>query len=199
MPEEPKDHIPSLLSAAQRGERFASEELLPLVYDHLRELARKKLNRERPGQTLQPTALVHEAYLRLVGDGVSWDNRRHFFAAAANAMRRILVERARRRNAKKHGGGRHAIPLDAVMEAIGTAAPDEPDWEQLDAAIKEFEQEDPKLAEVVNLRYFAGLTVDETAQALGQSSRGVDRDWKIARAWLLQRLGWTDDDQPRNR
>lgn len=188
----PPEDIPGLLDAAQRGDRFASEELLPLVYDHLRELARRKLNRERPGLTLQPTALVHEAYLRLVGDGVSWENRRHFFAAAANAMRRILVERARRRHAKKHGGGRHALPLDAVMEVIGKAAPDEPDWQALDAALVAFEAEDPTLAQVVNLRYFAGLSVDQCAQALGRSPRSIDRDWKVARAWLLDRLGWQD-------
>ena len=160
----------------------AAEQLLPLVYQELRKLAAQRLANEKPGQTLQATALVHEAYLRLVGaDDASprWDGRRHFLAAAAEAMRRILIERARRRQSQKRGGGWERRGLDAV------AAP-EPDEEllALDEALKRLAETDPLKGKLVELRYFAGLTSDEAAEVLGISSSTADRHWAFARAWL---------------
>lgn len=181
----------ALLAAANAGDPVASAQLLPLVYDHLRNLARKRLAHERPGLTLDATALVHEAYLRIAGDGeVQWNSRRHFFAAAGIAMRRILVERARRLAGPKAGGGRQRLPLSAVNDSNLAQADmvDETDWILLDAALTELEQTDPELSEVVHLRYFAGLTVPEAAQALNRGARSVDRDWSVARAWLLDRM-----------
>jgi RNA polymerase sigma factor (TIGR02999 family) len=181
----------ALLAAASAGDPSASAQLLPLVYDHLRELARKRLSHERAGLTLDATGLVHEAYMRIAGDGdVQWNGRRHFFAAAGIAMRRILVERARRMAGPKAGGGRHRLPLSAVNDSNLAQADllDETDWIVLDAALTELEQEDPELAEVVHLRYFAGLTVPEAALALNRGARSVDRDWSVARAWLLDRM-----------
>jgi RNA polymerase sigma factor (TIGR02999 family) len=138
--------------------------------------------RERPGQTLQPTALVHEAYLRLIADPAArWENRAHFFGAAAEAMRRILIERARRISRQKRGGGQAAVPLDEVE----VAAPGEPEeLLAIDLALTKLQAHDPEMAEVVKLRYFAGLTVEETAEALAMSPRGVNRAWTAARAWL---------------
>lgn len=181
----------ALLAAAAAGDPTASAQLLPLVYDHLRELARKRLAHERPGLTLDATALVHEAYMRIAGGGdVQWNSRRHFFAAAGIAMRRILVERARRLAGPKAGGGRQRLPLSAVNDpSLAQADPvDETDWILLDAALTELEQTDPELSEVVHLRYFAGLTVPEAAMALNRGARSVDRDWSVARAWLLDRM-----------
>jgi RNA polymerase sigma factor (TIGR02999 family) len=177
-----------LLVAAAEGDPKASDAILPLVYDHLRELARKRIAKEAPGQTLQPTALVHEAYLRLVGDGVSWSNRRHFFAAAAIAMRRILVERARAKHGPKRGGGRARVPLTDAIDRDNVEGGDTLDWLALDEALSALQVEDPDLAQVVHLRYFAGLSVDDTAAALGRSSRTIDREWKVARAWLLKKM-----------
>ncbi len=179
--------VTHLLSALDRGDPRAAAELLPLVYDELRRLAAQRLGHEPPGQTLQPTALVHEAYLRLVGDdvGPGWNGRGHFFAAAAEAMRRILVENARRKRRGKYGGGlaRHDVT------AVDPPAP-EPDADllALDEQLSLLAAEDREAAELVQLRYFAGLTLPEAAEALGVSPRTADRLWAYARAWLHRRL-----------
>ena len=173
--------VTRLLDAAAAGDRRAAAELLPLVYDELRKLAAARMAAENPGQTLQATALVHEAYLRLVGRDRtrSYRDRGHFFAAAAIAMRRILIDRARRKQAERHGGGRQRQPLDAV------AAP-EPDEEllALDEALGKLAAEDPVKARLVELRYFAGLTGEQAAEVLGISPATADRYWAYARAWL---------------
>jgi len=179
--------VTRILQAIDRGEPRASEELLPLVYQELRRLASVRMAQERPGQTLQATALVHEAYLRLLGDEVSpgWENRRHFFAAAAEAMRRILVEKARQRERLKHGG-----QFDRVDMADVDLAMEEPPENllQLDEALQELEREDPRKAELVKLRYFAGLSEEEAAEALGISRATASRWWTFARAWLFERV-----------
>ncbi len=178
--------VTRLLERAGRGDRQAAEELLPLVYDELRSLARARLARERAGQTLQPTALVHEAYLRLVeGADPGWENRGHFFAAAAEAMRRILVERARRRARRRHGGELRRTTLSEEA-AVGAPQPDE--LLAVDEALRRLEARDAAMAEVVKLRYFVGLSVEETAEALGSSVRTVGRQWRAARAWLAREL-----------
>ncbi len=180
--------VKDTLQRVRGGDRHAAAELLPLVYDELRKLARSRLAREAPGQTLPATALVHEAYLRLVGEQDSgWDNKGHFFAAAAEAMRRILIERARRYGAVRHGAGQKRVTL---ASEISLAAPADP--EQLlaiDEALSRLEAKDEQMAGVVKLRYFAGLDIDETAQALGVSTRTVNRLWTAARAWLARELG----------
>lgn len=162
-----------------------SERLLPLVYDELRKLAARRLAREKPGQTLHATALVHEAYLRLVGaegdDAPRWESRGHFFAAAAEAMRRILVENARRRKRLKHGGGMSRVDLHKIHTAIDTPADE---VLAVDDALSRLTVEDPEAAEIVKLRYFAGMTVDEAAQALGMSRATAYRHWTYARAWV---------------
>lgn len=180
--------ITRLLEDARAGDQRAAADLLPLVYAELRSLAARKMRQERPDQTLQATALVHEAYLRLLGaDGAGrqWDGRWHFFAAAAEAMRRILVESARRRGRVKRGGGRERVDLDRVELTV-----DEPpdDLLALDEALNEFTQTHPQKAELVKLRYFAGLTRDEAAAALGISAATATRDWAYARAWLYERI-----------
>jgi RNA polymerase sigma factor (TIGR02999 family) len=178
-----------LMDRAAAGSDSAAEQLLPLVYDQLRALAQNQLAKEPPGQTLQATALVHEAYLRLGADPQAhWDGRRHYFAAAAIAMRRILVERARRKRGPKQGGDLRRVSMEGAPEIGGPEGSQEPDWEALDRAMDELQREDPDLVQVVHMRYFAGLSVDETALALSRSARSVDRDWKCARAWLLERL-----------
>lgn len=177
--------VTQLIEAAARGEAGASDELLPLVYEELRRLAHARMNRERPGQTLQATALVHEAYLRLVGSDTEWQNRRHFFAAAAETMRRILIERARRYAAVKHGGDLQRTDFD------GLEVPNDVDVERLvawDQLLDQLAEKDAVMADVVKLRSFAGFTVDETAQALELSSRSVNRQWSAAQAWLRVRL-----------
>jgi len=181
--------VTRILSAIEEGDPHAAEQLLPLVYDELRKLATQKLAQEKPGQTLQATALVHEAYLRLVGKGEEpcWDNRRHFFAAAAEAMRRILVESARRKQTQKHGGGRQRQELDA--EALVASEPNV-DLLALDAALHRLAESDPIKAKLVELRYFAGLTGDEAAAALGMSASSADRLWVYTRAWLRRELGF---------
>jgi RNA polymerase sigma factor (TIGR02999 family) len=173
------------LSQSGSDDGLASEKLLPLVYEELRIIARQWMGLERPGQTLQPTALVHEAYLRLVGPGTvgHWDSPGHFFAAAARAMRRILVERARRKLAGRHGGGRTRIDLDVAQPVAGCEADPETTL-ALDLALQKLEALDPRKARVVMLRYFAGLTVEQTAAATGLSERTVKGDWHFARAWL---------------
>jgi RNA polymerase sigma factor (TIGR02999 family) len=179
--------VTQLLDAAAAGDRRAAADLLPLVYDELRKLAAVRMAAESPDHTLQPTALVHEAYLRLVGetDQRRWDNRGHFFAAAAEAMRRILVEAARRKHGPKHGG--HLLRHDLDPEY-----PVGPDRSArllaLDEALDRLATVEPRAAEVVKLRYFAGLTVAEAAAALGISSRTADNDWAYARAWLVAAL-----------
>jgi RNA polymerase sigma factor (TIGR02999 family) len=186
--------VTELLEAIDKGEPQAAEALLPLVYDELRKLARQKLRHEQPGQTLEATALVHEAYLRLVGDRESggksqgsenWDGRGHFFAAAAEAMRRILVESARRKGRLKRGGEVQREPIDE--QAI--AAPQiDGDLIELDAALDKLAAKDHRKAELVKLRYFAGLTIEQAAEALGISTTTADRDWTYARAWLFREM-----------
>jgi len=176
-----------ILEAIDRGDPEAAERLLPLVYDELRTLAARRLAHEKPGQTLQATALVHDAYLRLVeGDAARvWNSRGHFFAAAAEAMRRILVENARRKRASKRGGDRVKVELDR-LEVAATDVSD--DLLTLDDALTDFTAVDPQAAELVKLRYFAGLTVKQAAEALGVSPRTADSLWAFARAWLLQKI-----------
>ena len=181
------DEASRLTSAAEQGDPQAAERLLPLVYDALRELASRRLGRETPGQTLQATALVHEAYLRLVGGdpGRRWDGRGHFFAAAAEAMRRILVDRARDRRRLKRGGRRKRVNLDLGSVPLGAPGDDLID---LDEALTDLGREDPLCARLVALRFFAGLTQAEAAEALGLARRTADRHWAYARAWLYERL-----------
>lgn len=176
-----------LLDAASAGDRQAAADLLPLVYDELRKLATVRLAAESPDQTLQPTALVHEAYLRLLGpaDENRWDNRGHFFAAAAEAMRRILVDAARRKAATKHGG--EFARLELTTDFAAAREPRE-DLLALDEALDRLATENPLKAELVKLRYFAGLTLPEAAAALGISKRTAGRDWAFARAWLRRAI-----------
>jgi RNA polymerase sigma factor (TIGR02999 family) len=162
-------------------------ELLPIVYAELRRLAVALSGRLPPGQTLQPTALVHEAYMRLVGDtDPGWNGRRHFFGAAARAMRDILVEQARRKGALKHGGGARRV---ALSEGLAVIEPPADDLLAVDEAIQQLQAEKPHLAEIAMLRYFAGLSADETAAVLGISASTLAREWRFARAWLVRRLG----------
>jgi RNA polymerase sigma factor (TIGR02999 family) len=181
------NEVTRILNAVESGDTNAAAELLPLVYDELRQLAASRLASEIPGQTLQPTALVHEAYLRLVGpiSEMRWDSRGHFFAAAAEAMRRILVDIARRKQGQKHGGQLHRRELDVEHPA------DAGNFErliELDDALTQLAVIDARAAEVVKLRYFAGLTIAEVAESLGITSRTADADWAYARAWLVTAL-----------
>jgi RNA polymerase sigma factor (TIGR02999 family) len=179
--------VTRILSAIDEGDPRAAEQLLPLVYDELRKLAAEKMAEEKPGQTLQATALVHEAYVRLVGSGSpEFANRRHFFAAAAEAMRRILIDRARRKRTEKHGGLRHRINLDDVDVAADSNSAD---LLAIDEALTKLAAEDPVKAQLVTLRYFAGLSVQEAADALGISRATADRYWSYARTWLYCELG----------
>lgn len=180
--------ISELVDDASRGHAEAMSALLPIVYQELRRVAAGYLRRERPGQTLQATALVHEAYLRLLREQqVSWQNRAHFCALAANSMRQILVERARARNAAKRGGGLHRITLD---DAIAPAHADDAavDIDALDEALTRLAALDPQQARLVELRYFGGLTIEETAEVLGVSPATVKRSWVVAKAWLRKEL-----------
>ena len=176
--------VTRLLQAIEKGDARATDELLPIVYGELRRLAAARLAHESPGQTLQATALVHEAYLRLIGDDqVRWDGQGHFFASAAEAMRRILIDNARRKKRIKHGGDRKRVDF----EKVDLAAVDEDSSEQLlelDKALKKFEEIDETRAQVVKMRYFAGMSNGEVASALGISERTVKRHWMFARAWL---------------
>lgn len=182
----PKSRVSQLLADISHGNREALGDLVPLIYDELRQVARARMAREAPGHTLQPTALVHEVYLRLLGDeNVAWENRAHFFSAAAESMRRILIERARRYSRKRHGGGQRRVPLDRIDPAEEAH---QEDLLALDEALARLEEKDPQLSQVVKLRYFAGLTVSETARALGSSPRTVNRLWTMARAWLNQEM-----------
>jgi RNA polymerase sigma factor (TIGR02999 family) len=179
--------VTRILSAIEQGDPQAAEQLLPLVYEELRKLAAQKLAQEKPGQTLQATALVHEAYLRLVGNSAEphWDGRGHFFAAAAEAMRRILLNRARDKQRLKCGGGRKRLDLDQVEIAQDT---DDGQLIALDEALAQLAVEDPGAAQLVNLRFFAGLTLKEAAASLGLAQRTAERQWAYARAWLYARL-----------
>jgi RNA polymerase sigma factor (TIGR02999 family) len=186
--------ITRILSAIDKGDPAAAEQLLPLVYDELRRLAAQRLADEKPGQTLQATALVHEAYLRLVGveQAQAWNSRGHFFAAAAEAMRRILIDGARRKRRPKHGGGRRRVALDEALSL------DEPrdDVLALDEALTRLAAEEPAKAELVKLRYFAGLSLEEAATVLGISLATAKRRWAVARAWLYAELSGPGDAVP---
>ncbi len=186
---------PSLLNAIKQGDPQAAAQLLPLVYDELRNLAAHRLAHEAPGQTLQPTALVHEAYLRLLGGEAEkhWDSRGHFFAAAAEAMRRILVESARRKKRLKHGGGRARLPLE---EAELLAPEPSEDVLALDEALTALAATDRAAADLVQLRYFGGLSIPDAAQAIGVSPRTAERLWAFARAWLRERVAHAEKDDP---
>jgi RNA polymerase sigma factor (TIGR02999 family) len=183
--------VTHILSAIEQGDPSAAEQLLPLVYDELRRLAAQRLAQEKPGQTLDATALVHEAYLRLVGEQ-HFDNRRHFFAAAAEAMRRILVENARRKARLKHGGGQERVPLPDVA----AADPDD-DLLAVDEALTQLAAEDPLKAELVKLRFYGGQSVEDAANCLGISRATADRYWAFARAWLYDRMhGGEKNERP---
>ena len=192
------NEVTQILSGIEAGDPHAAEQLLPLVYDELRKLAAQKLAQEKPGQTLQATALVHEAYLRLVaksaGAEPQWDTRGHFFAAAAEAMRRILVEAARRKGRDKHGGGlnRH----DVTDLPIAAPQVDE-DLVALDEALTRFAEIEPQKAELVKLRYFGGLTIKDAADALGISQATAKRHWAYSKAWLFREI-WGAAEDPEN-
>jgi len=179
--------VTRILSAIEQGDPQAAEQLLPLVYDELRKLAAQKLAQEKPGQTLQATALVHEAYLRLIGPDKppDWDSRAHFFAAAAEAMRRILIDSACRKASKKRGGGLERRMLDEAQLATDE---DANDLLALDEALSRLAEADPVAARLVQLRYFAGLTTEQAAAALGMSARSVYYTWSYARSWLRRAI-----------
>jgi RNA polymerase sigma factor (TIGR02999 family) len=183
----PPDEVTRLLVAWRDGQPGALDRLIPLVYDELRRQARRQLRRERVGHTLQPTALVHEAFLRLAGQSqAQWQNRRQFFAVASRVMRRVLVDQARARAASKRGDGLTRVALD---DAVATGASPDVDVLALDQALDRLEQLDPRQARVVELRYFGGMSAAEAADAVGLSLATVNRDWAMARAWLFRELG----------
>jgi RNA polymerase sigma factor (TIGR02999 family) len=186
--------VTRILNAIEHGDPHAAEQLLPLVYDELRKLAAQKLAQEKPGHTLQATALVHEAYVRLVGadDEQQWGNRGHFFAAAAEAMRRILIDRARHKQTRKAGGERRRLDLDDIESAL-----EEENGERLlalDEALQQLEAEDPRKAELVKLRFFGGLTAAQAAAALGVSMSTAEKDWAYARSWLRVAINRISDE-----
>lgn len=187
--------ITRVLSAIEQGDPSAAEQLLPLVYNELRQLAAQKLRQEKPGQTLQATALVHEAYLRLVGKDAEqrWDGRGHFFAAAAEAMRRILINRARDKHRAKRGGECRRVDLDRIEIALDTS---DEQLIALDEALTQLAVEDPEAARLVNLRFFAGLTQKDAAASLGLAPRTAERQWAYARAWLYACLRQDDGPNP---
>ena len=185
--------VTRILNAIERGDARATDELLPLVYEELRLLAAQKLSHESPGQTLQATALVHEVYLRLVGDEPqSWNSRGHFFAAAAEAIRRILVENARRKRCVKHGGTQRRVDLDAAELPVDGFFED---VIALDGALTRLADHKPLIAEVVRLRYFAGLTLGQISEVLAVSRRTVDSYWAYARAWLYREVAQSDGEE----
>jgi len=193
--------VTNFLYAREQGDPGAASQLLLLVYDELRILAAQKLAQEQPGQTLEPTALVHQAYLRLVAspphsesEKAPWDNRGHFFAAMAEAMRRILVENARRRSRVKHGGGRQRVDLDDQDQILPVRLPAD-EIIALDDALTELAEDDPDAAQVVQLHFFGGLSIEQTAVALGMSRATAYRQWSYARAWLRCTIGG-DGDAP---
>jgi RNA polymerase sigma factor (TIGR02999 family) len=179
--------VTQILASIERGSPQAAEQLLPLVYEELRKLAAQKLADESPGQTLQATALVHEAFLRLVDVEAAqqWNNRRHFFAAAAEAMRRILIENARRKSRAKHGGGLRRVELDFDVVADESRSSE---LLSVDEALDSLSRTDPTAAELVKLHYFAGLTLEQAADVVGVSARTAYRNWAYARAWLFRQL-----------
>lgn len=187
-----------LLRRIAEGDRHADEALLPLVYEQLRVIASARMAGERKGHTLQATALVHEAYARMLGkEGAGFENRRHFFFAAAEAMRRILIDHARARDSQKRGGGqRRKVSLD--ISAIADLANDDKSDEiiALDEALQRLDSERPRVASVVKLRFYGGMSVDETAEMLGVSPRTVDLDWAYARAWLFRELSGASESEP---
>jgi RNA polymerase sigma factor (TIGR02999 family) len=182
--------VTRILDVINQGEPHAAEQLLPLVYEELRRLAAEKLARETPGQTLEATELVHEAYLRLVGgdEARPWDSRGHFFAAAAEAMRRILIDRARRRRSRKRGGDRRRVDLDGSALLAAPAEHAAEDLLAVDEALRQFEGEEPLKARLVKLRYFAGLSLADAAAALGISAATAKRHWIYARSWLYGKI-----------
>ena len=184
MPSEPKD-VTALLRAWGKGDEGARDQLLPLIYGELRRRAAARLRRERPGHSLQPTALVHEAYLRLVDHQVTWQNRAHFFGLASEMMRRILVDHARTRKRGKRDGAWTRVELD---EAVAVEEQRDVDLVSLDRALQELSELDARHGRVVELRFFGGLTLEETGEVLGASAATVKRDWTLARAWLFRRL-----------
>ena len=188
LPTDSPGPLTELLARVRRGDPDALRDLWPRVYDELRSLAARLLHAERPDHTLQPTALVHEAYLRLVDQRTGWQDRAHFYAIAAQAMRRILVDYARARRASKRGAGLPPLPLDEQAGAASPAGPALDDLLAVDAALGALEALDGFAAKVVELRYFGGLTVEETAEALDVSPATVKREWSLARAWLYRRL-----------
>ncbi len=191
MTNQPANDVTAILGAAQAGDQEAAAQLLPLVYDELRKLARARMAQLPPGQTMQPTALVHEAYLRLLGKkDLHLESRRHFFFVAARAMRDILVEQARSKAGPKRGGDRQRIELPE--DSVAVEPPGE-DVLALHEALAELEKEDPLKAQIVHLRYFAGMTIAETAQVLGLSERTLHRHWRFIKAWLKTRLGAPTD------
>ena len=190
------NEVTRILSAIEQGDPQAGAQLLPLVYDELRQLATQRLAQEKAGQTLQATALVHEAYLRLVDThkAQTWNSRGHFFAAAAEAMRRILIDRARHKQTRKAGGGRRRLDLDEMEPAL-----EEGDGDRLlalDEALRQLEAEDPRKAELVKLRFFAGLTAEQAAAALGVSTSTAEKDWAYARSWLRVAIDRLSGHQP---
>ncbi|MDG1895299.1 MAG: sigma-70 family RNA polymerase sigma factor [Fuerstiella sp.] len=189
--------VTQILARVKQGNAVAAEELLPLVYDELRKLAAQRMSHENPGQTLQATALVHEAYLRLVNvdESQHWDSRGHFFAAAAESMRRILVENARRKNRIKRGGD---LQRQELLDVSIDASEIHEDLIELDAALDRLKTVDPKAVELVHLRYFVGVTVPDAAQMLGISARSADRLWAFARAWLHQEIGASETTAEKN-
>ena len=187
---EPESQTVRLLRRINAGDEAAAEELLPLVYGELRGLAGRLMASERKEHTLQPTALLHEAWLRLNGADAKYENRLHFLRIAARAMRRVLVDHARRKGAEKRGGDREAVPLD---DALALYENDPVDLLALDEALQRLEENDAGLARIVELRYFAGLTLEEAGEALGQSPRQVHRGWTFARGWLRRELEDIDE------
>jgi RNA polymerase sigma factor (TIGR02999 family) len=189
--------VTHILSAIEGGDPNAAEQLLPLVYDELRKLAAQKLAQEKPGQTLEATALVHEAYLRLVDTErvQHWNSRRHFFAAAAEAMRRILVEKARHKKRRKHGGG--LARQEASPDDLPIAGPHDPvETLYIHEALDQLAQKSPRKAELVKLRYFLGCTMPEAAQILGIATSTAEEDWTYAKAWLRRQFGRDDNKKP---
>ncbi len=186
--------VTRILSAIERGDENAADKLLPLVYQELRKLAAAKLAHEKPGQTIQATALVHEAWLRLVGTDVDihWQGRGHFFGAAAKAMQRILVENARRKKSLRAGGGYRRVELSEVAASVHGSAVD---VLEVDEALRKLEEQDRRKAELVRLRFFAGLTLPEAARALGISGTTADNDWAYAKTWLRLEMADSDEEE----
>jgi RNA polymerase sigma factor (TIGR02999 family) len=183
--EQRADEISRLLAAAEAGEPVDMEALLPLVYDQLRRIAQRQMNTERSGHTLQATALVHEAYLKLVGAGLSWKSKSHFYRAAAEAMRRILVDHARSQGRAKRGGGRQRVAVN-LADLVANSSPAE--FLAVDEAIRRFKEAEPRAGSIAHLRLYAGLSIAETAEALEIPQRTVERDWSYARTWLYEKL-----------